>query len=649
LNRKNSKKKKENKINMITFKYLKKGNFENTNFDKDYKFFFYQINEKPQKNLDNYKVYKIKEKNFQYFLKLKKWQSFLITNSSIWKIYNDQPIGFHCLFPKNLNFSEKKVISGNFLNPSLILGKSGFFLQKNGSEIIFQSIFNTFLTQTSLIKQTSNHFLKKNEILGYELTYKKQAKDIVQGLPKVESLIEAYSNKNDTKEINRSSIFFSKQVIKTNEFLRNFEHVNFQSIFTNEIIICYKRLFYKLIPIPFQYTFKKNNFFIDHKTLFKSEEDENFYELENYSFIDFNTSRKLEYQSKIIDITNPHEKYYQDKYWPIYSDSLWIYKLQKFRLFKWLKLNPIIWIPGISKYVSRYFTSDSPQIGFVALSKSLNSNIIVQTTTGKYYFLELLNVLEKHNFLNFKKIQNHHISFSSVDSNSLKFEFFNNYLNFIYLGETAFQNSLNIQKLLNTLFSYHLFLDGSYLGISKSVLKFQTILALSIEDSYRSQGVKISSKNIEIIVKQMIDKVIIEDPKGTNLLPFEILKLIIIKQICKSINKYNNIQYLKITKKGLLKDQKKYQFENFPIFKPKLFSATSSIFYKEGFLTQAGFQNTKKVLTKSAIEGSLDWLTNLKQRIIVGQVLPSGSTFFNSKYNLDSVYLLKKNINYYSK
>lgn len=634
--------------------YLKDNLFYNSDTEKDYKFFFSQVNYQSKKNLTHYRVYKIKEKNFRYFLKVKKLQSFLIDNSSVLKIYNDQPIGFHCLFPKNLNFSEKKVVLGNYINPSLILSKSGFFLDKNGSEIIFQSIFNTFITQTSLLKKNQNDFIKKNEILGYELTYKKQAKDIVQGLPKIESLIEAYSNKNEVKDFTRSSIFFSKQIIKNSniseiDIINNsFDHIHFQSLFTNNIIVCYKRLFYKLVPISSLYLYKKFKASTSYQSLFSGNKlekssflvrsnDKDSYELENYGLISQNGKKKFQYNSKIVDSLNNKDKYYQDKYWPIYTNSIWLYKLEKFRLLKWLKISPIIWFPGISRYLKNTYKS----YGFLGLSKSINSNLIIKSTKGKYYYLELVNTLEKHNNFITKIADNNQLLFSSIQSNKLKFDFFNNFLNFVYLGENVFQNILNIQKLLNTLFNYHLLLDGSYFGLLKSILKFQNILSLSIEDSYKSQGVKISKKNIEIIVKQMLDKVIIEDPKNINLLPLETIKLVIIKEICKSIKKYNNSNWIKKNKKSLDKKRNFYKFENFPIFRPKLFSTTSSIFYKEGFLTQAGFQNTKKVLTKAAIEGSVDWLTNLKQRVIVGQVLPAGSTFFNSKYNLDSIYLFK--------
>ncbi len=621
---------------------LRNSLLSNTDIEKDYKFFFLQLN---KAKLTNQKIYKLKEKNFHYFLKIKKLKSFLITNSSILRLYNDQPIGFHCLFPKKLHFSQKRVIAGNFLNPSLKLSKSGFFLKKNGSEILFQSTANTFVSQASLLKKNRNNFLKKNEILGYELTYQKKAKDIAQGLPKIESLIEAYSSKIELKDISRSSIFFSKPIIncllssKSSSYKKNFEHVYFQSLFTNDIIVSYRRLLYKLTQIPFFYTPKKTRTAVSHSTLFKKKSflekyyGGYFHTVENYSFTTENRKKKFQYISKIVDRFKIKEKYYDDKYWPIYTKSIWLYKLEKFRLFKWLKIKPILWIPGIAKYEKNDLENISE---FCLFSKSMNSNLIVKSNTGKYYYLQLINLLERHNNFNIKVTENNQLSLSSIHSKKLKFNFFNNFLNFIYLGENVVQDFLNIQKILIAIFNYHSLLDGSYIGLLKSILKFQSILALSIEDSYKSQGVKISRKNIEIVVKQMLNKVIIEDPKTTNLLPLELIKVVVIKEICNSIKKYNS------NTKEKNKDKIKIsRFESFPIFKPKIFSTTNSVLSQEGFLTQAGFQNTKKVLTKAAIEGSLDWLANLKQRIIVGQVLSSGSTFFNSKYNLDSIYLFK--------
>jgi DNA-directed RNA polymerase subunit beta' len=79
-----------------------------------------------------------------------------------------------------------------------------------------------------------------------------------------------------------------------------------------------------------------------------------------------------------------------------------------------------------------------------------------------------------------------------------------------------------------------------------------------------------------------------------------------------------------------------------PTFEPKLLSATNSSLNKDGFLSAAGFQETRKILTKAAIEGSTDWLRGLKESIMSGRMIPAGSAFLNYKNYLDNLYFLKK-------
>ena len=78
-----------------------------------------------------------------------------------------------------------------------------------------------------------------------------------------------------------------------------------------------------------------------------------------------------------------------------------------------------------------------------------------------------------------------------------------------------------------------------------------------------------------------------------------------------------------------------------PNFEPILRSATNSSLNKDGFLSAAGFQETKRVLTKAAVEGSCDWLRGLKECVIIGRLIPAGSAFLNYKHYLDNIYLFK--------
>ena len=78
-----------------------------------------------------------------------------------------------------------------------------------------------------------------------------------------------------------------------------------------------------------------------------------------------------------------------------------------------------------------------------------------------------------------------------------------------------------------------------------------------------------------------------------------------------------------------------------PKYEPILMSTTNSSLNKDGFLSAAGFQETKRILSKSAIEGSTDWLRGLKECIMIGRLIPAGSSFLNYKSYLDNIYLFK--------
>lgn len=574
-------------------------------------------------------------------------ENFFITNFNIWKIYNDQPIGFHCLFPPALHDSQKKVFNGNCLNPETILSKSGFFLKKDGSEILFQSFFNTFFRQASIIKVLPTQLLNQNVILGYELLKKNQSKDIVQGLPKIESLIEAYSPKNIAKFTNRSGI----------SFIKNFQNkpettniTNFESLFSNDVIVSYGNRLYKLRSIPFCFAPGRMELEVKHSDL-ESEKrpwsQETVYSVIAYEFSNNKKGRQFLHEAKVSlrkKIGKYSKKKFKDKYFPKKNSVFWLYKMEKFIPFKWLKVRPIIWQTGIFAFQTElpFFSYSQNYIKWTKKGKFSDyesNNLIVQTAKGKYYYLESLASFANARSFTVPKTYKKDFQFNSIP----KTKFIkSNFLNFNYFGENNIQKILNIQTLLLNLFSYQSLLDGSYVGLFKALLKFQLLLALSIDDSYKSQGINISLKNIEIVVKQMTDKVVVEDPKKTNLLPLETLKLVTYKVICQSIISYNQYQSIHFNR---LKKVTNSQFSNFPIVKPKVISATNSVFLKEGFLSQAGFQNTKKVLTKAAIEGPLDWLTNLKQQIICGQSIAAGSAFLNFKYNLDKIYLFKKKNN----
>ena len=193
---------------------------------------------------------------------------------------------------------------------------------------------------------------------------------------------------------------------------------------------------------------------------------------------------------------------------------------------------------------------------------------------------------------------------------------------FIDLGQPLTEGLVDSHSLLKILFDYHCELDGMLEGSLKSLTKFQLILANSIQAIYQSQGVTISSKHVEIIVRQLTSKLIIMTSGSSPLLPGELISVSLLSDICKTLTSHG-----------------KYKI---PTFEPKLVSATNSSLTKDGFLSAAGFQETRKILTRAAIEGRTDWLRGLKESIMSGRIIPAGSAFLNYKEFLDNLYYLKK-------
>jgi len=199
--------------------------------------------------------------------------------------------------------------------------------------------------------------------------------------------------------------------------------------------------------------------------------------------------------------------------------------------------------------------------------------------------------------------------------------------NFIDIGEPITEGMIDIHELLEILFKYHSVLDGLMKGTIRSLQKFQLILVNSIQAIYQSQGVNISSKHIEIVVRQMTGKVVITESGDTPLLPGELIKLSLVNEIDKAL-RIDRPKEEKISCR-------------LPSYEPIILSATIISLSKDGFLSPAGFQETKKILTRSALEGTSDWLQNLKECIIIGRLIPAGSSFLNYKNHLDSVYRYK--------
>src|SRR5690242_5161537 len=128
-------------------------------------------------------------------------------------------------------------------------------------------------------------------------------------------------------------------------------------------------------------------------------------------------------------------------------------------------------------------------------------------------------------------------------------------------------------------------------------------LVSEIQEVYRLQGVKINDKHIEVIVRQMLQKVEITDGGDTTLLPGEQVDF-------EEMNEFN----AKLEKK-----QKPAEG------KPVLLGITKASLQTRSFISAASFQETTRVLTQAAVEGKKDQLIGLKENVIVGRLIPAGT------------------------
>jgi DNA-directed RNA polymerase subunit beta' len=136
--------------------------------------------------------------------------------------------------------------------------------------------------------------------------------------------------------------------------------------------------------------------------------------------------------------------------------------------------------------------------------------------------------------------------------------------------------------------------------------ELQKYLVDEVQEVYRLQGVSINDKHIEIIVRQMLRKVKIEDPGDTDFLMGG--------QVDKILFAIENEKVMAQGKRPA-------------IGKPILLGITKASLSTESFISAASFQETTRVLTEAAISGKTDDLLGLKENVIVGRLIPAGTGF----------------------
>ena len=134
--------------------------------------------------------------------------------------------------------------------------------------------------------------------------------------------------------------------------------------------------------------------------------------------------------------------------------------------------------------------------------------------------------------------------------------------------------------------------------------ELQRYLVNEVQEVYRLQGVAINDKHIEVIVRQMLRHLIIEDQGDTDFLAGE--------QVTKKVFNERN--------QGVIKD-KKQPAKGLAV----LLGITKSSLSTESFISAASFQETTRVLTEVSVSGKRDNLVGLKENVIMGRLIPAGT------------------------
>src|SRR5213082_2818339 len=140
----------------------------------------------------------------------------------------------------------------------------------------------------------------------------------------------------------------------------------------------------------------------------------------------------------------------------------------------------------------------------------------------------------------------------------------------------------------------------------KAATATELYLVQEVQKVYRSQGVDIHDKHIELVVRQMLKNVRVVNAGDTELLPGQLVDKVVLER-----------ENTRVKKEKSKKEQ--------ATFEPLILGITKASLATESFLSAASFQETTKVLTDASIEGKVDRLLGLKENVIIGKLIPAAT------------------------
>ncbi len=143
-----------------------------------------------------------------------------------------------------------------------------------------------------------------------------------------------------------------------------------------------------------------------------------------------------------------------------------------------------------------------------------------------------------------------------------------------------------------------------------NVAATETYILEEVDKVYKSQGIGISDKHLEVIARQMLKKMVIVESGDTNLLPGE---------------KVDTVDFTAANEKVLLEGKRP------AVGHPIILGITKSALDTNSFLSSASFQETTRVLTDAAVKGKTDYLHGLKENVMIGKLIPAGTGFYGDQ------------------
>ena len=548
--------------------------------------------------------------------------------------------------------SKKKVRKTTRISSTLLLHRFGVFSFRKGAKIVFHKATSYFMNSGTTVSYQPNDYILRNSLLANLINYTQRTEDIVQGLPKIERLVEA-----SVPEFKATLASSPGPVLPTLTLCPRVVYLEKKQSQPQKNLWVF-RMDWEPFPIKVK-ILKKYNKESEEAVLIRQEarnkkqlaaEEEKLKKREQPAR-NIRLARRL-FLKEMVILKKDNKCY--TKQWlssklkmvnPITKQLSKSLKWQRITRYGNARKNNIrvpdicleikdMYTPGIRSSVKNE-KKEFKQQDFIT-SEKRNINIFVKASEDTFPSLspDLLTIYcsnhmktkpdmgkflleykdERLAFLKEKKL-------ISNNSRSPGFQPVYKPGQFVDLGEPLSRGMISMHDLLQVLFSYHCGLDGIQEGTIRSVGKLQLLLVNGIQAIYHSQGVFISNQHLEIIVRQMTSKVKVIKIGASPLLMEELVSLPIMNQIYEAF---------------------RLSGKEIPKYEPKIVSITSYSLRKKSFLAAAGFQETRRVLTRAAIEGKSDWFRGLKESIIVGRLSPSGSAFLNYKNNLDHLYSFKK-------